>query len=262
VIVDQTGWAKLHVTGADAARFLGGMLTSDVAKLAVGGQSRAVMLSVKGRVMVLLEAYREADGFLLVTEAPWGDKLHQLLDKHAIADDVTFARVDRPLHRVWDSPAAVWQAPMIFAPPPGTPASEAELEIARVEAGLPRYGVDVTEDHFPFEANLEGAIAFDKGCYLGQEVVVRATTRGAAKKKLVGLRLAGPAAEGDRVFAPATEGGEDCGVITSAVISPTYGPIALAYVHHTRWALGTTLVAHEHVATVSELPFAVASAVA
>jgi folate-binding protein YgfZ len=157
------------------------------------------------------------------------------------------------VHRVWDSIDAVWSAPPIFAPPPA-PGNEAELEIRRVEAGLPRYGVDVSEDHFPFEANLDRAISMTKGCYIGQEVVARASARGHANKLLRGLRLAGegPVAPGTAIAAAARE---DAGKVTSSVVSPRFGPIALGYVHKSAWDPGTEVRAGDRPAVVVELPF-------
>ncbi len=250
VIVDQSTWGLLRATGADRARFLQGMFTNDVAGLAPGAWCRAVMLSVKGRVLAVADVLNEGEAFLLITEAVTGDKLKQGLERHAISDDVEFEQVERAVHRVWDSPEAVWTAPPVLTARPGSPAQE--IEIRRVEAGLPRYGVDVSEDYFPFEANLERTLSFDKGCYVGQEVVVRATTRGGAKKKLVGLKSAEPLAPGAVV---AAEARAEAGLVTSAVISPVFGPIALGYVHHTLWAPGTRVQVGGRDAEVCGLPF-------
>ncbi len=256
-ILDQSSWGRLRVTGADRVRFLQGMLTNDVGALAVGAWCRAAVLNVKGRVLAIVDAVREEEAILLITEPVTADKLRALLDKHAIADDVTFTPVaDLAVHRVWgEAPDAPWTAPPIFAPPPAL-SSAAELEIRRVEAGLPRYGVDVSEDHFPFEANLDRAISHTKGCYIGQEVVARATARGHANKRLVGLRLAGEgvAAPGIEVSSAARP---DAGVVTSSVISPRFGAIALAYVHKSSWDPGTQVtLAGGRAATVAALPFA------
>jgi folate-binding protein YgfZ len=251
VVLDQSAWAQLRATGSDRVRFLQGMLSNDVAGLAVGDWCRATMLSVKGRVLALVDACNEGDAVVLITEAAFGQKLHDLLDRHLIADDVTLTPQQQPLHRVWDSAAAVWTAPPVWATRAGSPS--AALEALRVEAGLPRYGVDVSEEHFPFEANLARALSFGKGCYAGQEVVVRATTRGGAKKKLLGLRLDQVVPVGTRLV---DEGGVDVGQLTSVATSPRLGNIALGYVHHSRWAPGTVLAAGAATAHVSELPFA------
>jgi folate-binding protein YgfZ len=250
VIVDQSDWGQLRVTGADRTRFLQGMLTNDVAPLAAGGYLRAAMLNVKGRVLALVDVVAAADSYLLLTEPITAAKVHELLDRHAIADDVAFASEASPVHRVWAAPADVWTAPPVFAA--AAPAGDAEVR--RVEAGLPRYGVDVTEEHFPFEANLDAAISYTKGCYIGQEVVARAHARGHANKRLVGIRLAGagPADAGAPVAAAARAA---AGTITSSVVSPAFGPIALAYLHKSVWEPGTAVEVGGRGGVVAALPF-------
>ena len=119
---------------------------------------------------------------------------------------------------------------------------------ARIEAGYPLYGIDMTDDVIPLEAGIESrAISFSKGCYVGQEVVIRVLHRGHGRvvRKLVGLRLegddagAGSAASGVSVAGgagapPGTRlhvDGRDVGFVTSSAVSPERGCIALAYVH-------------------------------
>jgi folate-binding protein YgfZ len=252
VIVDQSSWGQLEVTGADRVRFLQGMVTNDIAGLAPGQFRRAALLNVKGRVLAIVDVVEEGESLLEITEPVTADKVRALLEKHAIADDVTFTPVARAIHRVWDSIDAVWSAPPVFAPPPST-SSEAEIDVLRVEAGLPRYGVDVSEDHFPFEAHLEPAISMTRGCYIGQEVVARASARGHANKLLRGLRLASDAPVAGATIAAA--GRDDAGKVTSQVVSPRFGPIALAYVHKSAWDPGTEVRVGEQTATVVELPF-------
>jgi folate-binding protein YgfZ len=108
------------------------------------------------------------------------------------------------------------------------PVSADEREVRRVEAGTARYGFDLDEDRIVVEANLDDAISFDKGCYLGQEVVVRATSRGRVNRRLVGLVLEGDALRGAKL---GNEAQPDAGVVTSVATSPRFGTIALAYVH-------------------------------
>lgn len=250
-VVDQRAWGQLRVTGGDRLRFLQGMITNDLAALTPGGWLRAAILNVKGRVLAIVHAVHEGESFLLLAPDGLGDKVHQILDRHAIADDVAFAKEQRPLHRVWSDAASVWTAPPIFAEPVGA-APPAEVETLRIEAGMPRYGVDVSEDYFPFEANLDSAISMNKGCYTGQEVVARASARGQANKRLVGLRLSEPV-EPRTPIAASTR--PEAGIVTSAVVSPRLGPIALGYVHRTVWDPGTTLTIGAATATVSALPF-------
>jgi folate-binding protein YgfZ len=104
------------------------------------------------------------------------------------------------------------------------------LEILRVEAGIPRYGSDMTEDNLLLETGLERAVSFQKGCYLGQEVVERIRSRGHVNRRLAGIVLDGDScpAAADPVHADHKE----IGKITSSVFSPFLNhPIALGYVH-------------------------------
>src|SRR5262249_41197828 len=178
------------------------------------------ILSVKGRVLAVVDIVAEEGSYLVLTEPVTARKVAEVLDRHAIADDVAFEPVELPCHRVWDSIEAVWSAPPAFAPAPA-PAPDGEIEIRRGEAGFPRYGVDVGEDYFPFEANLDRLISYTKGCYAGQEVVARASARGHANKRLVGLRLASPVAAGARLAAAARP---EAGARPSAGGAPAFRP--------------------------------------
>ena len=125
-------------------------------------------------------------------------------------------------------------------------------EVLRVEAGIPRFGVDLEETTIPLEANLERAISYNKGCYIGQEVIARATFRGQVSRKLCGLRL-GSANPSHR--AELHKGDKKVGFVTSVVASPTFGQIALGYVHRDHLSPGTVLEVDGSPATVCGLPF-------
>lgn len=115
------------------------------------------------------------------------------------------------------------------------PAGDTALETARMETGAPRYGVDMDESHFPMESMPEArAISFTKGCYIGQEVVARASTMGHMNRFLRGLEIDAPAApqRGDVVESD----GQRLGVVTGACFSPRLGrTLALGYVR-SEWA--------------------------
>ena len=116
------------------------------------------------------------------------------------------------------------------------------LEAGRIEAGLPRWGAELTETTLPNEAGLERtAISYTKGCYLGQETVARIRTYGHVNRRLVALLLpiGCGAAPGDEVRA----GDEAVGNVTSAVDSVRRGArVALAFVKRGHEEPGTTLV--------------------
>ncbi|MEK6608912.1 MAG: glycine cleavage T C-terminal barrel domain-containing protein [Myxococcota bacterium] len=136
-----------------------------------------------------------------------------------------------------------------------TPIAEEALDAARIEAGTPRYGVDFGEDTIPLEANLRHALSFTKGCYVGQEVIARATARGHVNWRQVGLVI-----EGEGVPAPgataASEARPEAARITSACRSPTLArTIALAYVHRTVSDGEVLKLADGRAARVVALPF-------
>lgn len=139
--------------------------------------------------------------------------------------------------------------------------SESGFETIRVEEGCPALGIELTEDHNPWEAGLDGAIHLDKGCYLGQEVIARLDTYDKVKQRLVGLRI--PAAGRIRGSMLVSEDGRKAGKITSTAYSPILGSrIALAYVRTQFCASGTELAVEDDIGTstpvtVSELPFPV-----
>ena len=114
-----------------------------------------------------------------------------------------------------------------------------------------------TKTTIPLEAGIEGrAISFTKGCYVGQEVIIRVLHRGHGRvaKKLVGLTLDGETAPAERTAVRA--GGEDVGIVTSSTWSPALEKaIALAYVGREFTAPGTELAVDGARAVVTALPF-------
>jgi len=127
----------------------------------------------------------------------------------------------------------------------------------RIESGIPLFRRDMDEDTIPLEAGIEPrAISFTKGCYVGQEVIIRVMHRGHGRvaRKLVGLSI-----DGDRVPAPGTtihSGDREIGRVTSATRSPALDrPIALGYVHRDFVEPGTGVTIDGATARVSSLPF-------
>jgi folate-binding protein YgfZ len=108
------------------------------------------------------------------------------------------------------------------------PVDEALWEVARIEAGFPRMGAELTESTIPAETGLvAAAVSFTKGCYTGQELVARIDSRGNnVPRHLRGLLLSGPAEVGAAIAAD----GKPVGALTSVARSPALGWVALAYV--------------------------------
>jgi folate-binding protein YgfZ len=144
--------------------------------------------------------------------------------------------------------SAVWDALVLAG---ARPVGEDAAEILRVEAGRPRFGVDLDETVIPQEAGLnERAVSFTKGCYVGQETVARLHYRGKPNRHLRGLRLSESTAPG----AELRLGERLAGVLSSSVRSPVLGPIGLALLRREAEP-GMTVAADGGVGTVVELPF-------
>jgi len=134
-----------------------------------------------------------------------------------------------------------------------TPVSEDAAEIIRVENGRPRYGLDADDSTIPQEAGLNArAVNFTKGCYVGQETVARLFYRGKPNRHLRGLKLSEPVETG----AELRLGERVVGRLASSLVSPTYGPIALALVRREASPGDTVeVVGGDATAVVVELPF-------
>ena len=128
----------------------------------------------------------------------------------------------------------------------------ATLDVLRVEDGRPWYGPDVTEANLLHETGLVRVYhSGTKGCYVGQEVIARLEARGGnVSRALRGLRLGAPARAGDAVRFE----GAEVGRVTTAGVSPRLGPIAMGYVHRSRFEPGTSVEVAGAPATVALLP--------
>ena len=134
---------------------------------------------------------------------------------------------------------------------------EADAEVLRIESGVPLFGRDMDEETIPLEAGIESqAISLTKGCYVGQEIIIRVLHRGHGRvaRKLVGLTI-----DGDHV--PAADsaihsGDREIGRVTSAAMSPELKrPVALGYVQRDFVEPGTSVTIGEQAAVVTALPF-------
>jgi folate-binding protein YgfZ len=133
----------------------------------------------------------------------------------------------------------------------------AAAETIRIEGGVPRFHKDMDEETIPLEAGIESrAISLTKGCYVGQEVIIRVLHRGHGRvaRKLVGLSIDGPSAPPEGAVIQAA--GRDVGHVTSSAWSPALNqPIALAYLHRDFVEPGTTVTVEGHQGRVAPLPF-------
>ncbi len=295
VLVDLSFRDALRITGEDRLSYFHGMCTQDIKGLPEWGAAYFTIVSVKGAMIGDGRAVRRPDDLILDLEPGTTDHVREFLEKYLISEDAELhaatgevavlglvgPRTDEILKAAFGDtlPEGVVRLPSLLTRGPGTdlllPASRLEelwntlqeggarpagleaLEWVRVEDGVPRFGQDLLETTIPLEADLKHAIHYNKGCYVGQEVIARATYRGQMNKKLTGLVL-GESPVPER--AELHKDGKKVGFITSVVRSPALGVyVALGYVHRDHLTPGTLLeVAGEPPAqaTVKELPLA------
>lgn len=171
---------------------------------------------------------------------------------------LSLVRKDNPTEEafeLWLAPAnagAAWEALLTAgAKPAGTEA----LEMLRLLAGIPRYGRDIRDRDLPQETAQHQALNFQKGCYLGQEIVERIHSRGQVHRILTGFVVEGaPPAAGAKVQA----GGKEVGEVTTALTVPANGgekTVALGYVRREAGLPGTEVKMDGARAVVASLPF-------
>jgi len=138
------------------------------------------------------------------------------------------------------------------------PAGRDALELLRVEAGAPRYGIDMTDANVVLEAGLDDSVSYTKGCYVGQEIIARIHWRGHVAKRLAGLVLEGEAEPGAKI--KTVDGAREIGRVTSVALSPRLGRrIALGLLKYDFLEPGTEMMvdtgSNETGARVAPLPF-------
>ena len=259
---------RVRLTGPDARTFLHALVTNDIMALEPGTGCYAALLTPQGRMITDMTVRMTApDSLLLAVPSDAAAPLAARLDKSIFAEAVEVEDVSASTAQfsivgpaaaeavagiavdgmvTWSSdelglpgidlvvPALEARRVAELVARSAAPLSPEARTVLRVEAGRPEFGVDMDTDTIPLEANLlDRAISTTKGCYVGQEVIIRVLHRGGGRvaKRLVRLRFDGdapPPVEGSTLFADTRE----IGRVTSAVWSPREGaPIALGYVH-------------------------------
>jgi aminomethyltransferase len=135
------------------------------------------------------------------------------------------------------------------------------MEMQRIALGIPLYGVDIRERDLPQETEQGRAMNFNKGCYVGQEIVERIRSRGAVHRKFTGFLVDGVAQipAGTKIIAA----GKEVGEITSAAALRFRGEqktVALGYIRRQASAAGREVTIGGHTASVIQLPVADSSA--
>jgi folate-binding protein YgfZ len=227
----------LRVAGADAATFLQALVSNDVEALAEGESCEALLLTPKARVIAPLVVLRRgAEDFLVLTEPELGERVRGQLVRFRLRSRVEIEPEEHESVVVLGQTAGgipnrdygVPAVELLDEAPAGRPASEADLEVLRIRARTPRMGKEIDDRVLPAEAGLvERAVSFTKGCYPGQEPVVRLHHRGHANRGLRVLELEGELPEYD---AEVRHGDKVVGRVTSAVRDAGGAIVALAYV--------------------------------
>lgn len=266
--------AIVDVTGDDRIAFLQGQLTQEMRDLGVGETRPVAGLTSKGKLLFIARAVGLPDRVRLFAPASLRPTILDHLRKYVLASRVAiedrsddFARVGlygpeagRPalpndVGRLTGEgefaaelvvPAASRDAVgEILARAGSERVGDETADVLRVEAGRPRFGVDMDGSNLPDEVGMSNAISTSKGCYVGQEVVARLRTYGRVNRRLVGFRFPEGAVVPGTSLHRLDEGAErsrtEAGRVTSAVLSPAFGPIGLGYAFRDV-PIGATLV--------------------
>ena len=265
---DDTG--RLWIRGEDRRSYLHNLLTNDIEGLAAGEGRYAALLTPNGRMVTDMHVLETGTAILMTVPRPLAAAILDRLDQFVFSEDVQVEDATDALMQigVYGPDAAKIAAQLPAGAVTATmPADEfgvagvelfvesaardvvlqalrasgavqadfATLDVCRIEAGVPRFLADMTEDTIPLEAGIEDrAISLTKGCYVGQEIIIRVLHRGGGRvaRKLVRVALpagAGVPSSGASVHAA---DGKPIGGVTSAADSPALRrPVALAYVH-------------------------------
>lgn len=269
-----------EVSGGEAIQFLNGLITNDVATMENGAQMLAAFPTLKGRVFAVVRVMRRGDKFLFETEEATRQKVYDNLFRFTFAGDFYFEDLSDQYEFYslfgdkkesgFSVEGAIKFQDDYFVARDSLAEFEKQLEgvveisnelyeVLRIENGIPKYGIDMDEDTVVPELNLDGLISYQKGCYIGQEVIARIYFKGKPAKQLRGLvfesepesSTSGSIGEELRSI-----DGKSAGKITSVTFSPAFEKtVALGYVRNAFLETGTELKIDESIVRVSELPF-------
>lgn len=285
----------IAVWGKEAVPFLDGMITNDVKTLEDGQQMLAAFPNAQGRLVAVVRILRQGERFLIETEEVTREKVFNNLFRFTYAGDFFVEDLSgqfeyfevleefpaKPQSREVSELTGLVPTHIFYGRStvgyfvPGNDAEafrsnliaanakkiDDELyETLRIEAGIPKYGVDMDETTIVPELGLDGLISYNKGCYIGQEIIARIHFRGHVAKQLTGLVFDGnferPASDESETLAVQSLDGKNAGRITSVTYSPKLEKhIALAFVRYDYLASGTELRLHDSSARVTDLPF-------
>jgi folate-binding protein YgfZ len=273
------------VHGKEAVQFLDGLVTNDIKTLADGVEMLAAFPNAQGRLLAVVRIQRQGERFLIETEEATREKLFQNLYRFTFAGDFfaedlseqfQYFEVFGPVGDVYHPEVAeMFPGAFAFQAKHGAsyfmPIEQAErvrdllisenncvviddelYETLRIESGIPKFGVDMDETTIVPELGLDGLISYNKGCYIGQEIIARIHFRGHVAKQLTGLVSAGGLTPGADLQ---TADGKNAGKVTSVTHSPKLDKtVALAFVRYEYLAVGTELNVDGSTVIVHALP--------
>jgi folate-binding protein YgfZ len=208
--------AGVRVSGPAASSFLQGLVTNDIDKAKPGGAIHAGLLTPQGKILFDFFVVPSGEGFLLEIAKAKAAELAQRLGFYRLRAEVEIAEDPSiTVAAAWGEPARLADGAIAYADPrlPAlgqrvllhadtslsslgcAPAGEDEYHARRIALGVPEGGRDYDfGDAFPHEAMFDqlGGVDFNKGCFVGQEVVSRMEHRGTARKRIVGVEGEGP----------------------------------------------------------------------
>lgn len=285
----ETGFIEMPrgliaVSGKEAVPFLDGMITNDMKTLEDGQQMLAAFSNAQGRLLGVVRVLRQGDRFLIETEDATREKVYSNLFRFTFAGDF-FVEDLSQTHRYFEVFGTPMEPPALpasvtfrshlvsghFVPSDAAESLTADLksngaveispdlhETLRIESGIPKFGVDMDETTIVPELGLDGLISYNKGCYIGQEIIARIHFRGHVAKRLTGI-LSEPGAAATGLLAGSeltTPEGKNAGRITSAAYSPKLDQtIALGFVRYEFLTEGIELMIDDAFARVKNLPF-------
>ena len=265
---DLSARTKLRVTGADRIRFLNGQTTNDVRKAGAEATQESCVLNAKGHFDAHVFLSATPNDIWIEADQELRELLQTRLERYVIADDVKIedvtdqsalfhllagsepkisdAKFDFRSRRLgidgWDLwvEAARAEAMKRALAADYRAMDESEWEVLRIENGIPRWGCELTREIIPPEANLAArAIDYEKGCYIGQEVISRMKMSGQTRQRLCGVTSEKALAPGKELHAET----KMVGHVTSAVFSERLNAhIALAIIKRGYTETGTSLI--------------------
>lgn len=242
---DLAGWAIISITGPDRITFLHGMVSNEVKKLKPGQSNYSLLLTAKGKIIADVWVYMRQDDVVLIARNFLREAVLKTLDKFLIMEEAeihdltqqyaVFALQGPNAEAMMEQPDCLVVPAALTGHPGGllacpvdareavqsallsagaTPVSLETLDALRIEAGIPIVGRELDDKVIPQEAGLHHAISFEKGCYIGQEVVARLHFLGHVNRELTRFILECDTAPHET--APIQHEGKEVGKITSA----------------------------------------------